>query len=185
MMLTDAEMLSADEEKRALLADEFLLVRHSGEIPEVALHSSLYYLTRDPAGPGITLAGRDLALLKDAVQERYREIILRDLDPENRDKGLYRGLARCLANWGRLSRFCRREGRDVGEIRREVAKALQHFIARELEDVLSGSRVSCINCTRLEFEHLLAELGLRPQHDLPASWHLLWPGESQSCGRVV
>lgn len=176
-MLTDAKMLSTGEKKRALLADEFLLVRHSGEIPEVALQSSLYYLSQDPAGPGISLAAGDLALLKDAVQERYREIIFRDLDPENRDKGLFRGLARCLVNWQRLCRFCRREGRGVGGIRAEVAKALQGFIARELRDVRSGSRVSCINCTRSEFEYLLAELGLQ-SGDLPAGWHLLWQGEA-------
>jgi len=165
-------MLLAGDEKGSLLADEFLLVRHSGEIPEVALHGSLYYLTEDPAGPGIALAAGDLALLKDAVQARYREIILRDLEPENRDKGLYRGLARCLANWQRLRRFCRREDRDVGEIRQEVAKALQHFIARELEDVLNGSRISCINCSADELRQLADDLYLADD-DLPDNWQCL------------
>ena len=172
MMRTDPEMLSSAEERKEVLADELLLVRHSGEIPEVVLHSSLYYLTEDPAGPGIALAAGDLALLKDAVQKRYREIILRDLEPENRDKGLYRGLARCVANWGRLSRFCRREGRGLREIRREVARALQHFIARELEDVLSGRRVSCINCSADELRQLAADLYLADD-DLPDDWQCL------------
>jgi hypothetical protein len=171
-MLTDPNMLSSAEERKELLADEFLLVRHSGEIPEVALHSSLYYLTEDPSGPGIALVAGDLALLKDAVQARYREIILRDLEPENRDKGLYRGLARCLANWQRLRRFCRQEDRDVGEIRHEVAKALQHFIARELEDVLSGSRISCINCSADELRQLAADLYLADD-DLLDGWQCL------------
>jgi len=171
-MLTDTEMLLAVEEKGSLLADEFLLVRHSGEIPEVALHSSLYYLTEDPNGPGITLAAGDLSLLKDAVEGRYREIILRDLDPENRDKGLYRGLARCLANWQRLSRFCRREGRDIRAIRLEVAKALQRFIARELRDVQSGRRISCINCSADELRQLAGDLYLADD-DLPDGWQFL------------
>jgi hypothetical protein len=173
MMLTDAEILVSGKERRTLLADEFLLVRHSGEIPEVALHSALYYLTQDPGGPGITLAAEELDLLKDAVQERYQEIILRDLDPENRDKGLYRGLARCVANWQRLRRFCRREGRDVGEIKQEVAGALQRFIARELQDVLSGSRVSSINCSADELRLLAADLYLSAD-DLPDGWQCLF-----------
>jgi hypothetical protein len=32
------------------LADELLIVRHSGEIPEVALHGSIFFLTREPNG---------------------------------------------------------------------------------------------------------------------------------------
>ena len=163
----------SEKDKAALLADELLIVRHSGEIPEVALHSSIYYLTQDPDGPAITLDAKDVAQLKGAVLERYQEIIFRDLEPDNRDKGLYRGLARCVANWGRFSKFCRQEGREVDRIRVGVAEALQWFIDRELRDVQSGSRTSCINCTLPEFEYLLAELRLQPD-ELPPGWHSLW-----------
>ncbi|MCK4838975.1 MAG: hypothetical protein KAS94_09220, partial [Desulfobulbaceae bacterium] len=81
------------------LADELLLVRHSGEIPEVALHGSIFFLTRDPNGPTIEITPAELLLLKKMVVSRYQEIIHRDLDPNNRDKGLYRGLGRCIINW--------------------------------------------------------------------------------------
>jgi hypothetical protein len=162
----------SEKNKADFLADELLIVRYSGEIPEVALQSSIYYLTQDPDGPAITLDAEDLALLKGAVLERYQEIIFRDLEPDNRDKGLYRGLARCVANWERLCRFCRREGRGIGEIRREVAKALQRFVERELHDVLSGSRTSCVNCSADELRHLAADLYLSDD-DLPDGWQCL------------
>jgi len=172
MMLTDVEILATGKQRRTLMADEYLLVRHSGEIPEVALHSSLYYLTEDPAGPGMRLSPEELDLLKDAVQERYQEIILRDLDPENRDKGLYRGLARCVANWGRFSKFCYQAGRDVEQIRVQVASALRRFITRELRDVRSGRRVSCVNCSVEELRQLATDLYLADE-DLPDGWQSL------------
>ena len=165
----------SEKDKAEQLADELLIVRHSGEIPEVALHGSIYYLTKDSDGPRMTLDAKDIALLKSAVVERYCEIIFRDLEPDNRDKGLYRGLARCVANWGRLSKFCHHEGREVGRIRSKVAAALCRFIGRELRDVQSCSRVSCINCTLPEFESLLVELRLPPDK-LPPGWPSLWQG---------
>jgi hypothetical protein len=163
----------SEKDKAEQLADELLIVRHSGEIPEVALHGSIYYLTQDPNGPRITLDAKDIARLKSAVVERYCEIIFRDLEPDNRDKGLYRGLARCVANWGRLSKFCYRERREVGRIRSDVAEALCRFISRELCDVQIGHRTSCINCTLAEFESLLAELRLGSD-ELPPGWARLW-----------
>jgi hypothetical protein len=148
------------------------MVRHSGEIPEVALHSSIYYLTQDPDGPAITLDAKDLAQLKGAALERYQEIIFRDLEPNNRDRGLYRGLARCVANWGRFSKFCRQEGREVDRIRSEVAAALCRFLGRELRDVQSGNRTSCINCSADELRQLAADLYLSDD-DLPVGWQCL------------
>ena len=49
------------DERTLLLEEELLLVRHSGEIPEVALHASVHYLTEDPEGPGLVLADIQLA----------------------------------------------------------------------------------------------------------------------------
>lgn len=168
--LSIMEELTID--KRTLLEEEILIVRHSGEIPEVAMHGSLYYLTEDPEGPGIVLDEEDLGPLKEAVVERYREIILRDLTPENRDKGLYRGLARCVANWQRMNKFCRQEKKDMGYIQAETAAALKEFIHRELADVKSGRRTSCVNCSITDFEYLLAELRLTPDV-LPPGWQFL------------
>jgi len=163
-------------DKKTLLEEEALIVRHSGEIPEVAMHSSLYYLTEDPEGPGIVLADEDLEQLKEAVVERYREIILRDLTPENRDKGLYRGLTRCVANWQRMDKFCHREKNDMEYIRAETAVALKEFIQQELADVKSGKRTSCVNCSVADFEYLLGELHLSPD-TLPPDWQFLCQGK--------
>jgi hypothetical protein len=158
-----------------ILAEEAFLVLNSGEIPEVALHSSLHYLTADPEGPGINLVDEDILPLKDAVIGRYRTIILRDLTPENRGLRIYRGLARARANWQRLCRFCQRERKDIETLRAEVALALSDFIVRELTDVQGGSRVSCVNCTVPELAELTAALGLLPA-DLPAGWEGLCAG---------
>ena len=75
-------------DKKAYIAEEAFMVLHSGEIPEIALHSSLYYLTEDPEGPGLILTAADILPLKQEVVKRYQEIILRDLEPKNRDKGI-------------------------------------------------------------------------------------------------
>ena len=148
------------------------MVLHAGEIPEIALHSSLYYLTEDPDGPGLELDNGDILPLKQAVIKRYRAIILRDLEPENRDKGMYRGLARCGVNWQRLHKFCTRENLDISGIRAETAAALQKFLRREMADVQSGKRTSCINCTRAELSGLAQSLGLSVEN-LPAGWQIL------------
>ena len=79
-------------DKKSLTAEEVFVVLHSGEIPEVTFHESLYYLTEDAEGPGLQTKNDDVFPLKQAVVKRYRVIILRDLDPGNRDKRIYRGL---------------------------------------------------------------------------------------------
>jgi GAF domain-containing protein len=89
-----------------------IILRNSGEIPEIALHTTLYYLEEDEEGPGITLIEEELHQLHDAALARAREIVLRDLDPDNRDLGLYRGPARSIVNWRRLQNFCQRIGRQ-------------------------------------------------------------------------
>ena len=159
--------------KAELIADEVMIVEFSGgEIPEVTYHGSLYYLCEDPDGPGISLGDDDLEPMKDAVVARYREIILRDLLSENRDKGLYRGLARSMANWRRLAKFCGREKREIEEIREEMARALAAFLHRESADVQSQLRTSCINCSAAELESFFVDLCLAPEA-LPAEWQCL------------
>ena len=146
-----------------ILSEELLMVRHSGEIPEIAFHSSLYFLTTDPDGPGIKLTEADLALLRAQVVARYHEILLRDLDPENRDKRIYRGVRRCIFNWERLEKFCRREKLHMEEsLRREIASTLVAFLRRETDEVCSGNRQSCLNCTGGELIAFAGRLGLGP-----------------------
>jgi hypothetical protein len=151
------------------LADELLLVRDSGEIPEVALHGSIFFLSHEPTGPGIKLSPAELLLLKEMAAARYREIIRRDLQPGNRDHGSYRGLARCICNWQRLKRFCEKEGFVLESFRKEVAMALIALLREELFDIAAGRRIVSINCTALELTEFTEELGIN-RGDLPEGW---------------
>lgn len=156
------------------LADELLIVRHSGEIPEVALHGSLYYLTRDPDGPGLVLSEAEIMALKGMVAERYREIIGRDLAPANRDRPLYRGVARAAVNWRRLEKFCAREGLAAEAWRREIRAALLAFLQTETAEVAAKKRRPSINCPARELRAFAAAVGLSPT-DLPPGWEKLCP----------
>jgi hypothetical protein len=95
-----------------------------------------------------------------AVYERYRFITLRDLNPRNRDKRIYRGPARSLVNWQRLKSFAGKEGIELGEFRQEVADALRSFLERELDDVSSGRRGSSINCSLDDLLDFAGDVGL-------------------------
>ena len=165
-----------EQSRQALLEEEVLIVRHSGEIPEITLHSSLYYLCEDDQGPGLTLTTRELDLLYDAALTRFKEIMLRDLDPENRDKSIYRGVARSIVNRQRCADFCRRIGRNPTPFDEQVAQALLHFLQCELADVAAGRRISCLNCSREDLKNFAMELGIAPA-SLPPGWESLCPSE--------
>ncbi|MBA2848476.1 hypothetical protein G4V39_03380 [Thermosulfuriphilus ammonigenes] len=145
-----------------LVAEEaFAIVEAGGEIPEVIYYNAIYYLSEDPDGPGIRLTQEDLSQLKLAVVERYRRIILRDLTPENRDKSIYRGLARAIVNWKRLKKFCDCQKLETGilaSLRQEVCRALETFLIQEAFDVSRG-RPCSINCSSKELFSWLKELG--------------------------
>jgi hypothetical protein len=162
------------KEKDRYIAEEVYLVQHGGEIPEVAYHGSLYYLTDDPDGPGLNFDPKDIHPLKQAVVSRYQAIIRRDLDPDNRDKREFRGLARCAVNWQRLVRFCMRENIAYEEMRAETAAKLREFLQRESADVRSGVRSSSINCSSKDIDFLVKSLGLTVQ-DMPERWQELCP----------
>lgn len=157
-----------------ILEDELLIVRHSGEIPEIALNATIYYLQEDPEGPGLTLTDLELRSLQDAALKRCREIVLRDLDPENRDLPLYRGIRRTIYNWHRLQAFLGRIGRRQYDFRAVVRKALLAFLSREAADVATGRRSSCINCSAGELAGFARELGCDPG-DFPPGWQQLCP----------
>jgi hypothetical protein len=159
-------------DKETFLEEEIIIVRNSGEIPEVALHGSLYYLTEDPEGPRLSLTEQEVVILKGKVIERYQEIIMRDLNPDCRDLSMYRGLKRCMANWRRLKIFCRREGRDLNQIREETGAALLNFLAREIEDVRSGARTTSLNCRLAELADFARQLSISLK-DLPEGWQKL------------
>jgi hypothetical protein len=151
------------------LSDELLIVRHSGEIPEVALHGSIFFLSRDPAGPGIELGREELRHLKEMAAARYREIIRRDLDPENRGHRQYRGVARCIVNWRRMRKFCRREKMATASFGTEIAAALVFLLEQELAEIAAGQRTASLNCSARELYLFSRELGI-DSADLPAGW---------------
>jgi len=163
-----------EEERTLLLEEEYLIVRHSGEIPEIALYSTLYYLSEDPDGPHILLNNEELAALQDGALKRSREIVLRDLDPANRDLSLYRGVKRSLYNWHRHQAFCERICRNNDGFKEVVRAALLAFLRQELEDVGSGNRTSSTNCTAEELTEFAGELDCNLE-DLPLGWHKLCP----------
>jgi hypothetical protein len=95
--------------RREILEEEWLIVRHSGEIPEIALHSALYFLTEDPLGPCLQLSVEEIESLQEAAICRFQEIIRRDLCFDNRNLSLYRGVRRAIVNWHRFVAFCERQ----------------------------------------------------------------------------
>ncbi len=168
-----------EQMRTQLLEDELLIVRHSGEIPEIALYATIHYLQEDPEGPQLTLTDVELHALQDAALERYREIVLRDLDPENRDLSLYRGIRRTLYNWNRMQAFCGRIGRHQDVFKEIVRKALLEFLHREADDVAAGRRRSCINCSATELVEFARELGC-DSDSFSSAWLDICPvGESQ------
>jgi len=159
----------------ALIADELLMLRHSGEIPEIAMYQSLHYLREDPDGPKLEdIPEEALRRLHRAVFDRYRVIVLRDMKPENRDLSLYRGVARSIINYSRLERFCQLENMDISEVAVEAGVFLKKFLDQELDDVQSGRRESCINCTYSDLLAFARKLGLEPA-GLPAGIEALCP----------
>ncbi len=156
-------------ERINIIDDELLIVRHSGEIPEITLNASLYHLSGEPEGPGLIITEKELRDFQDAALIRSREIILRDLDPDNRDLGLYRGLKRTIANYRRHHDFLARLGRRDMEIREITAQKLLQFLKQEVEDVESGKRGSSINCTPVEMIDFINVLKV-DRNLLPKGW---------------
>nr|WP_321466539.1 hypothetical protein [uncultured Desulfobulbus sp.] len=161
-----------ESERAYLLDEEWLLVRHSGEIPEVALHSSLYYLKEDPEGPGLVLTLEEVSSLQQAAMARYEEIILRDLDPANRDLPLFRGIRRANHNWYRYARFCEQIQMECETFRAQAAQALLGYVQLEQGEVQAGGRRPTINCTADALMTFALALGLDAAA-LPASWEEL------------
>ncbi len=159
--------------KEDIIADEVFMIRDGGEMPEVALNSSLHYLTKDEDGPQLCLSADDLVLLKRAVVHRFRFIVLRDLQPENRRKSIYRGIQRSYANWFRMIAYCRKEGIEFSKLQLEIAEALTSFLISELHDVCVHGAASCVNCTEASLKEYAESLGV----DLDAvagDWRLLF-----------
>ncbi len=142
------------------LEDEWYLVRHSGETPEIALHSAIYFLSRAKNGPRAILKNDHLEMLQRAAIERFTEIVLRDLQHANCGKTTYRGIVRSIINYRRFCAFCSRQGVDPCEVRRLAAAALEKFLELELAVLNDGGQISIINCSYNELLAFAAELGI-------------------------
>lgn len=146
-----------------LLEEEWYHVRYSGEIPEVALHSSLFYLTEDPDGPGLNLEAEHVHCLHEAVIDRYYEIIVRDITPENRDSSTYRGVLRAISNWRRMKRFCLRHELDHGKMRDKISQQFLKFIENQIQEHPQDKERSRINCSFDDLTSFALELGVSLQ----------------------
>lgn len=142
------------------LENEWFHIRHSGETPEIAFHSALYYLSEDVSGPRLHLEEAEITYLLGAAKERYRDIIFRDILPDNRDTTVYRGLLRTICNWRRFKRFCGRHDLDWHQLQKEVANQVITFLKVEIDDVENRRRESCINCTGEDLRSFTMELNI-------------------------
>ena len=160
-------MIGSDREY--MLEEEWLLVRHSGEIPEVALHASLHFLCEDEDGPGLVLTAEEVKPLQEAALTRYQEIILRDLDVANRELSLFRGLRRANHNWYRFVRFAEQIGCPCEEFRATAAEALLRYLSQERLEVDAGTREPSINCSAEALLTFALAMGIE-QAALPEHW---------------
>ena len=133
----------------------------------------LFYLTEDPEGPLIVLSNGELKYLTKAAELRYQEIVLRDLQPENRDKTIYRGIKRTIYNYNRFLSFCRRRNVDVHPFQLEVARNFLAFLKQEKADVQTNQRNCSINVSYSRLVEFAQDLGLA-EMDLP-------PGFEEIC----
>ncbi len=146
-----------------LLENEWLIVRNSGEIPEITYHASLYHLEKDPLGPGAELTNVQKQHLKDAAVERYHEIILRDIQIGNFPKTIYRGVRRTIYNWHRYQAFCARQGLECRKFRQTVATTLLHFLEQGVNAVGESLPEQFLNCRFDELRQFAEELHVKKE----------------------
>jgi len=130
-MSSGGYLVSTMKGPRPEVEDEWYAVRHSGEIPEIALHSALYYLCEAEDGPRLTLSPAETRHLQRAAALRFREIVLRDMLRENLDKPIFRGLARSVINFERYENFLARSGFTDRRFRHQAAITLMIFLVQE------------------------------------------------------
>ena len=174
-----ATQSEADKKRAALLEDELLLIQSSGELPEPALHGSLFYLQEAEDGPRLHLTREERRELEEAAARCYENIIRRDLNLENRDQRRFRGLARAWVNWQRYTRFCARSGLTIcSTFQAEAGRALVSYLVQEGAEVARGERDSSINCLVCDLHELATALQTADQ--LPSGWENLCPQAVES-----
>jgi len=153
-------MTTPIDDIEALVEDEWYVVRYSGEIPEVAYHGAVFHLTQEPSGPRLELTRRQHDRLLEAVTQRYLEITLRDLLPENKETSSYRGIKRSFVNWQRFLVFCERNGISGLFYQETIGAALTEFLQHEAGRVKVGEARPELNCSYEELLSYTELLGL-------------------------
>lgn len=143
-----------------LIENEWYIVRNSGETPEIALHSALYYLTLSKDGPRIELNEEQIAWLRQAAVDRFYEIIVRDLQHTNHGTSSYRGITRSIINYQRFCTFCERQKISRSILQRPAAAALLNFLEIEVLEVKRRQRPSIIDCSSEALRSFAADLGV-------------------------
>ena len=133
------------ETRRQLIENELLMLTNAGELPELALAASLYYLQEEADGPHLSLSQEELAELAHTTALSFESIIRRDLKLENRDKLRFRGLARALVNWQRYTKFCGSRGIATTRFQTEAGKALLAYLTQEKAGQECGEQASSVN----------------------------------------
>ncbi len=153
-----------------ILADEWLIVRHSGEIPEITFHSSLYYLTKDNEGPKLSLTETELQYLKEGAVQQYQEIILRDMTIENFHKNVYRGLRRVLYNWQRYKSFLERQEIVPDSFQSVAGRALVLFLEQGVAEAGESLPEQFINCSIKELNELTEKMEIATERIPSTIW---------------
>lgn len=149
------------------LEDEWYIVRNSGETPEIALHSALYYLTVSKDGPGLNLSDEQIAWLRQAAVDRFHEIIVRDLRHANYGTSEYRGVDRSIINYRRFCTFCDRQKISKSILRESTAAALLNFLETEVAEVGQRRRPTILTCSYGTLKSFAADLGIDTDSRFP------------------
>lgn len=157
-----------EESAEELIDNEWYIVRHSGETPEIAYNSSIYFLERAADGPGVVLTKSQQDVLKKAAKDRYEEIILRDMYHDNACKSIYRGIVRSICNYDRFLKYCRRQNLEPFPVKQKAADLYSIFLQHEFLNISVGSKPSIINCTYQELQEFSSVLGVQflPEYSL-------------------
>ena len=153
-------MVTMSDSVAEMIEDEWYIVRHSGETPEIALHSALYYLMRSKDGPRISLTEEQLAFLQQAAVDRYYEIIVRDMQHANYGTAIYRGIDRSIINYQRFCTFCERQKIDRSVVQQRAAAVLKKFLEIEVAEAGNRDSGSIINCPYKVLKCFAVDLGV-------------------------
>jgi hypothetical protein len=152
--------------KKQYLTEETEWIVESGEIPEVAFHEAVFYLTKSKKGPALKLTSADIKLLEKAVINRYKTIILRDLNCKNIGTPVFRGIKRSIINYKRLKKYQAQKNIKNNNLKKEIIRLLTEYMDQECREISENRFYRTINCTRRELEAFTEEVGA----DIDPAW---------------